>query len=133
MADLLRESLLYGFFSGRVGTTTLRRRLARPPGLPATWLDEPAGELEIFPRHLLALCDAVLARELDAVLLESIAETLLASERFRWSGPHPDARVVSEVLALWASPARELPLTVEGVAIIREWVVRRRRPALGPD
>lgn len=124
----MREWVLLEFLAGRVGASLLRRDLRgeAPEALPVE-PPPPDLELELLPRHLLRLCDAVLERELDAALLGPIAGRLRGSTRFRRRAGDPDGRVVQEVLDAWASSARG-PLDVEVVSVYRRWVVTRRDP-----
>ena len=123
----MREWVLLEFLAGRIGATPLRRDLRG--GVPGALPAPPPGEfeLELLPRHLLRLCDAVLERELDAAMLGPIAGRLRGSTRFRWRAGDPDGRVVQEVLDAWASAARG-PLDAEAVSVYRRWVVTRRDP-----
>jgi hypothetical protein len=124
----MRERVLLEFLAGRIGAALLRRDLRgeAPEALPLP--PPPADlELELLPRHLLRLCDAVLDRELDAALLGPIALQLRGSTRFRRRAADPDGRVVQEVLEAWASAARG-PLDLEAVSVYRRWVVTRRNP-----
>lgn len=125
MRDATAEALLLEFLSGRLGASALRRALrGRAPEPQA--LPDPA--LEPMPRHLLLLCDAVLARELDAALLGPIGAWLARSQPLQRPARDPDARVVREVLALWSRAASHEPFALEAVAVHRSWVVARRRP-----
>jgi hypothetical protein len=124
----MRAWVLLEFLAGHVGVTLLRREL-RGEGVEDPLFTEPPAdvELELLPRHLLRLCDAVLDRELDAALLGPIAARLRGSTRFRRRMGDPDARVVHEVLEAWSTAARG-PLDIEAVAGYRRWVVTRRGP-----
>jgi len=123
----MREWVLLEFLAGRIGVTLLRRELRgeAPDAVPA-----PPGdfELELLPRHLLRLCDAVLDRELDAALLGPIAARLRRSARVRRRSGDPDARVVHELLELWSASASGA-LDREAVSGHRRWVVTRRIPS----
>ena len=124
----MREWVLLEFLAGRIGVTLLRRELRGEASgaLPAAALPGDL-ELELLPRHLLRLCDAVLDRELDAALLGPIAASLSRSARFRRRAGDPDGRVVCEVLEAWSTAARGA-LDLETVSGYRRWVVTRRSP-----
>jgi hypothetical protein len=86
---------------------------------------------ELFPRHLLALCEAVLERELEPPLLSPLARWLYRSERFHVARTDPDGRVVEEVLVAWMESGLREP---EDLSLFREWLLTRRRPLpLDPD
>ena len=123
----MREWVLLEFLAGRIGATPLRRDLRG--GVQGALPAPPPGEfeLELLPRHLLRLCDAVLDRELDAALLGPIAARLRASARVRRRLGDPDARVVHEVLEAWSAAASGA-LDREAVSGYRRWVVTRRNP-----
>ncbi len=126
----MHTTLLRDFLAGRVGSRALRRALEADAASPAAARDAGAElAFEIFPRHLVQLCDAVLAGELDPTHLEPIGLCLHESGRFAWEFPHPDGRVVEEVLTRWARRDPGRPLTRETVLEFRRWVTLRRRPA----
>lgn|GEM_PF-5910732 len=126
----VEPSLLYDFLAGRVGSWRLRRELARyaegaedlEPGVASADVPFP-----LYPRHLLALCEAVAARELEPVVLVGLSRALVRSGRSRASTLDPDGRVVEEVLVAWSERA---PADVDAQAMpfFRDWLVTRRRP-----
>ena len=126
----MRASVLRDYFAGRVGSWRLRRELAEL----ALELDEDESPLdpleapfELYPRHLVALCEAVAARELEPVALTRVSRIVASSGEFRWSRVDPDGRVVEEVLVEWS---RRGPVELEAAAmpLFRDWLVTRRRP-----
>lgn len=124
----MREAVLLGFLVGRVGPAELRRELLgderpAPPPLPSA----ASSGFELLPLHLLRLCDAVLDRELDAALLGPIASRLTALGMLRRSARDPDARVVGEVVEVWAHTDGP-GLDRETVRVHRRWIVTRRNP-----
>jgi hypothetical protein len=129
LAGMLREDALLEFLAGRIGAWRLRRELGDVldhDEAPAR-TEAASAPFELFPRHLLALCEAVLARELEPPLLPLVARWLHGSARFRVTGRDPDGRVVEEVLVAWS--AGELRLHhPDDVTPFRDWLVTRRRP-----
>lgn len=123
----MREEILREFLAGRLGAWQLRRAIgeAPPPSVRFEPMPEP---FALLPRHLLALCEAVLARELDAPLLPPLARGMQSSARFHVARRDPDGRVVEEVLVAWSSDERRLR-DPEDVLFFRDWLVARRRPA----
>jgi hypothetical protein len=127
----MREEVLRDFLAGRLGAWRLSRELeaafpSRDPDA-ASALEAMAAPFELFPRHLLALCEAVLARDLEPPLLPPLARWLHGSERFRVARTDPDGRVVEEVLVAWSESAGRLR-GPEDVAPFRDWLITRRRP-----
>jgi hypothetical protein len=122
----VHASLLRDYLAGRFGSVRLRRALAGPvaPGEPS---DPSAAPFELFPRHLLALCEAVAARELEPAELPRLSRVVFASGAFSWSRSDPDGRVVEEVLVEWS---RRSPAALDAAAmpLFRDWLVTRRRP-----
>lgn len=84
---------------------------------------------ELFPRHLIQLCDSVLAGELEPTLLPVIGRCLFHSGRFYWRNPHPDGRLVAEVLASWCAIDPASDLSQREVAQFREWIACGHPPA----
>jgi hypothetical protein len=122
----MRASLLRDYLAGRAGSLSLRRELAEleERDLRVDPLDAP---FELYPRHLLALCEAVTARELEPVLLVRASRVLAASGQFRWSRRDPDGRVVEEVLLEW-SRREPVALEADAMPLFRDWLLTRRRP-----
>src|SRR5262245_65795785 len=119
----MREWVLLEFLAGRVGASVLRRDLrGDAPAAPPVPPSPEYLELELLPRHLLRLCDAVLDRELDAALLAPIASRLRSSARFGRSRQDPDRRGVGEVLEAWSSTGRG-PIDRATVLIYPPWYV----------
>ena len=126
----MHAAVLRDFLAGRAGSLQLLRDLgevAELPGeplLPFDVLDEP---FDLFPRHLLALCEAVELRDLEPAVLSRVSRVLAGSGSFRWTRTDPDGRVVEEVLVEW-SRQRPADLDPELMPIFRDWLVTRRRP-----
>jgi hypothetical protein len=124
----MREEVLRDFLAGRIGLWQVHKGLfdlaETPPRVQA--MD---ATFELFPRHLLALCQAVLERELEPPLLSPLARWLYRSERFRVARTDPDGRVVEEVLVAWMESGIRDP---EDLSPFRDWLVTRRRPP-APD
>jgi hypothetical protein len=72
----------------------------------------------VATHHLLRLCDAILARQIDPAYLEVIGFCLQASALFFWDSDEAGGDRVSEVTADWAAPEINHPLTRDNV---RKW------------
>lgn len=123
----MHASLLRDYLAGRIGVWRLRRELDALAEERPTPPEPPAGSFELYPRHLLALCEAVAARELEPVLLAHASRVLASSGCFHWSRSHPDGRVVEEVLVEW-SRSEPVGLAAGTMPLFRDWLVTRRRP-----
>lgn len=126
----MRESVIRDYLAGRIGVAALRAELERAQAGEAEE-DALEREFELLRRHLLALCDAVLGRELPAAALPLLAACMLRSSRFVCPGPHPEGRVVQEVLGAWRALTPE-GTEVSQVVYYREWLLAGRAPARQP-
>jgi hypothetical protein len=79
--------------------------------------------------HLVALCDAFLAGDLEPQHLSGAAFFLLASEHFNWDTESPDGDLVSRVLFDWSAPQLHLALDRQNVARYRDALSRGRHPS----
>jgi hypothetical protein len=127
------ETLLRDFLACRLSVALFRRELraAIKAASAAENMRFQAMDtgFELFPRHLIQLCDSVLAGELEPALLPVIGRCLSHSGRFYWRNPHPDGRLVAEVLASWCAIDPACGLSQREVAQFREWIARGRPPA----
>lgn len=69
---------------------------------------------QLRPSHLVELCDAVLAAELDPLFLQQIGFCIIASDHFEWIDSDNDDRL-SATLHHWAAPEINHPLSMENV------------------
>jgi hypothetical protein len=126
----MHAAVLRDFLAGRLGSLQLLHDLGKAaelpgePVLPFDPLDEP---FDLFPRHLLALCEAVELREIEPVVLSRVSRVLAGSGSFRWTRTDPDGRVVEDVLVEWSRQA-PAALEAEAMPLFRDWLVTRRRP-----
>jgi hypothetical protein len=126
----VHAALLRDYLAGRIGSWRLRRELAALAGAleePERALEPPRAPFELYPRHLIALCEAVAARELEPVALAHASRVLASSGWFHWSRLHPDGRVVEEVLVEW-SRSSPVGLDAGAMPLFRDWLLTRRRP-----
>jgi hypothetical protein len=77
--------------------------------------------------HVLSLCDAGIAGELNQEVMSTIAFALLASDRFEW-----DDDVISETLYDWSAPEINLPLERDTLKMHRSWLLGLEEPAPKP-
>jgi hypothetical protein len=128
----MREEVLRRYFLGRAsaaeladdlsGSSVERRDVTYHP------IEDMDDDFEVRPEHLARLCDAVLGGELEAGRLEAVGFCIVASDHFCYDAETPEADLVGEVAALWATPRANYPLTTENVRKFREWLVTGSRP-----
>ncbi len=75
----------------------------------------------IRPEHAVRLCDAVLQGDLPPDDLATIGFALMASEKFHWDGDRDE--VLAEVIADWAAPEINYPLTTTNIELFRRWLL----------
>lgn len=126
----MREQVIRDYLAGRIGVAALRAEIERAQRQAPAEEQVLEREFELLRRHLVALCDAVLERELPASGLPLVARCLLHSSRFVWPGRHPEGRVVEEVLVAWQRVAPQT-LGASEVAWYREWLLAGRAPERG--
>jgi hypothetical protein len=83
---------------------------------PIVDMDE---EFEVRPEHLLLLCDAVLAGQIEPWKLQAVGFCLVASDQFYWDGDSPEGDRVGEVAFDWSVPEINYSLTHDTVAKFR--------------
>lgn len=93
--------------------------------------DLPEGErVNVTAPMLVRLCDTVLAGELPASALETIAFAIIASDRLRWDQADD---LVARVLYDWASPEINSDLTPGSVRMFRDWLTGEVSPPSEPE
>ena len=70
----------------------------------------------VEPDHLIRVCDAVLASQLDPALLAEIGFGMIASDHFSWDSDTPEGSRVGKTLYDWASPEVNFALNQVTVA-----------------
>lgn len=65
--------------------------------------------------HLVRLCDAVLAGDIEPSHLETVGFCLIASDRFDWPYDTPEGDRIAEVIHAWSAPEVNYPLTAHNV------------------
>ena len=121
----MQESILRDFFSGAANAVALRADLvgavvATNPSSTSQNIVDMSTDFELQPEHLIKLCNAVLAHELEPDDLKTIGFCLLASDHFLWDGNIPPGDVVSETIHDWSAPEINFRLTVDSVQKFRK-------------
>jgi hypothetical protein len=92
-------------------------------------IEDMAGEFTVTREMLIALCDAVLTKELQPGVLETVGFALMASDRFTWDGE----QILGDVIADWSCPEINYPLNVESVRLFRAWLTEENPYPVKPD
>ena len=133
----MREATLRDFFLGAVAADKLAGEVrdaietVSPSSRRIHIEDLRADEdFTITAPMLLRLCDAVLAREVPASALETIAFAVIASDHLGWD---ESDELVARVLYDWASPEINWELTLGTVQMFRDWLTGEIRPPSEPE
>ena len=124
----MHEAVLRDFFLGRAQASALSSDLdgsivsAGSDEASVIIHDEP-GEFTVTAEHLVRVCDAVLATELEPWKLEAIGFCVVASDFFTFDRSTPDGERVAGVILKWAAPEINYPLTHGNTAKFREWLL----------
>ena len=124
----MRESVLRDYFLRLIDESHLSEDLAGSAvktsyDVITCYVKEDLTEdFVVTSNHLLQLCDAFLAGELDAEHLEIIGFALETSEHFTWDDAEADGEdtPVAETIHSWASPEINYPLNHKIIAKFRE-------------
>jgi hypothetical protein len=127
------DRLLRRFFEGDASVATLARRFAAE-GLDhakgVTFMP-PEGELFLVRlEHLVKLCDAVLAGQLQASALRDVGFILIGTDILTFDSEDVGGERIAEVVAAWSAPEINWPLTVANVAQWRHYLLTGAPPDL---
>jgi hypothetical protein len=114
----MHAEILKAFLLGRVTATELSR------DLDVAW--EPSGsqsqrfvfqdlleDFEVSPEHLVRVCDAVLAGEIEPPKLEAVGAALFTSDHFIWGEESEEAERVARTVSDWVDPEINFDLNLE--------------------
>src|SRR5205807_1323374 len=73
------------------------------------------GKFQVDPSHLVKLCDAVLAGQVNPEHLEVVGYCLVVSDHFFYQEQSDDGNLVSDTAFDWASPETNYALTLPNV------------------
>jgi hypothetical protein len=76
-------------------------------------------DFTVSSAHLVRLCDAVLAGDLDPQRLAEIGFALIASDHFHWDSESPEGEIVGETIHDWSAPEVNFALTSRTVEKFR--------------
>jgi hypothetical protein len=133
----MREDTLRRFFLGETPAAVLSDEVLRSIKhvdeiTSEIAVKDMADEFNLTREHLIALCDATIATELDTEALIAIAFALLATDRFAWEDD-----VMSEVLYDWSCPEVNFPIVPGTLEMHKRWLTFEEaipvRPPLPKD
>jgi hypothetical protein len=116
----MKAGTIKGFFEGRTKASILAAeaestRLDVSHAADDVLTDDLSSDFVVGANHLVALCDAVVRKELKPGHLEVIASVLVRSERFLWDPSTPAGSLVSRVIYAWEAPEINYVLSGETV------------------
>jgi hypothetical protein len=76
-------------------------------------------DFEVHSDHLVRVCDAVLAGEIEAPKLEGVGAALFTSDHFTWGEDGPEAERVAQTVSEWVDPEVNFDLNLETTAKFR--------------
>lgn len=119
----MQETLLRHYFSGEATAADLKADLAGAVKEHRLYEEHPIEEMdgyfEVKATHLVRLCDAVLAGQLQPQDLEPIGVCLAASGHFCWNEHTEDGKRVGATVFDWSAPEKAFPLTRDNVVRFR--------------
>jgi len=124
----MHESVLKDFFLGKATAEELKNdltgTLART-GKQSTQVGivDMDSEFEVFPEHLIRVCDAVISGTLVPHDLFTVGFCLMASENFEWDGDTEDGERVADTLNEWSAYQINYLLTLETTLKFKERLV----------
>jgi hypothetical protein len=117
----MHERILRDFFLGHVDGGALSEDLSDSivqMGSNETGIgiiDLQDGEHNVTPEDLLKVCDSVLQGQVEPWKLEPIGFCLIASDYFCCQADSPSGSRAARVIAMWANPEINYPLTLKMV------------------
>lgn len=128
----MQELVLRHYFTGQCTLDDLKRDLTGAVVEHRLYEQHPIAAMDsdftVTPRHLVSLCDEVLAGRMAPGDLEPIGVCLEASEHFNWDENSEAGKRVTVTVYEWAAPEDARPLTVENVTRYRERLVNGGDP-----
>jgi hypothetical protein len=128
----MKEDTIRSFVSGETSANQLSEEVARSiTRFDAVSCNVTIEDMQqdfcLTRAHVLSLCDAGIAGELNQEAMSTIAFALLASDHFEW-----DDGVISEALYDWSAPEINLPLEPDTLKMHRNWLLGLQEPAPKP-
>ena len=126
----MHETTLKAFFEGHCSAEELREDLKGSllHGRDVTHhriVDMP-GEFQILSDHLVRVCEAVLAGQIEPEDLKAIGFCIAASDSFTWDSDTPGGDAVSEMAHWWSSPEINFELNLENARMFRDRLLKAR-------
>lgn len=116
----MHELILRRFFEGRATAADLAADLddslvKGQNGVTLHPIVDMAEPFTVEASHLVSVCDAVLAEQIEPLYLRAIGFCLAASDAFDWNGESAEGESVATVALDWSCPEGNYPLSLENV------------------
>ena len=114
----MHAEILKAFFLGQARATELARDLddiweSCGPRCKRFVFEDLDEDFEVHPEHLVRICDAVLAGEIEPPKLEGVGAALCTSDHFTWGDEGADAERVAQTVSDWVDPEINFDLNLE--------------------
>jgi len=123
----MREEILKQFFTGDADAKVLARDLVGSLITKGNVAKHPIEDMtetfQVLPEHLIRLCDAVLAGEINPKYLRAVGFCILASDNFEYDTDTPEGDLIGETVLDWSAPMVHYPLTQQNVEKFRHRLV----------
>nr|ART36713.1 D598 [uncultured bacterium] len=128
----MREEILKQFFIGDVDAKVLAADLVGSMVAKGDMTKHPienmSEDFQIWPQHLIRLCDAVLQGEIEPRYLQSIGFCIVASDCFEFDSDTSEGDLVGETAYDWSAPEINYPLTLANVEKFRQRLLTGENP-----
>jgi hypothetical protein len=128
----MHEEILRQFLVGEVNAKTLAQDLVGSMITKGDMTKHPIEDMQeafqIWPEHLVRVCDAVLQGELKPKSLQSIGFCIVASDQFEFDSDTSEGNLVAETAYDWSAPEINYPLTLTNVEKFRHRLVTGEDP-----
>ena len=123
----MRELTLKQFFTGDVSAKVLAQDLMGSMITKGDRTKHPIEDMDedfqVWPDHLIRLCDAVLGGEIEPEHLQSVGFCLVASEHFKFDTDTAEGDLADDTANDWSAPEINYPLTLTNVEKFRHRLV----------
>jgi len=123
----MREEILKQFFTGDADVNVLVRdlkgSLITKGDVTKHPIEDMSEPFQVLPEHLIRLCDAVLAAEINPKYLQAVGFCIITSDNFEYDTDTSEGDLVGETVSDWSAPMVHYPLTERNVEKFRHRLV----------